>query len=119
MQNKKNNKKNGTHWNKLKHVWSGVGFGSFIQLASQFQSGFSARFLYLLVSMAVGLGWYKSSWVIQNHVFIWEMLFCAVLLGHVQLLVSAARQHDKAAGPPRHLQVSLGDPPLPYLQGVR
>lgn len=62
---------------------------SFMQLVSEFKSSFYARFLLQLMSMAVGLGWYQSSWVIQKPHF-WEVLLCTALLGHVQLLTSTA-----------------------------
>lgn len=43
-------------------------FLSYMQLVTKLRSGFCARFLYRLVSVAVGLCWCKSSWVFQSHV---------------------------------------------------
>ena len=50
-------------------VYGQLWFLSYMQLTTKFRSGFCARFLYQLISAAVGLCWYKSSWVIQTHVF--------------------------------------------------
>lgn len=94
-----------TSWSMYGQLW----VLSFMQLVPKFKSSFYTRFLLLLMSMAVGLGWYQSSWVIQKPRF-WEVLLCAALLDHVQLLTSTALHCGKAMGPPCHLQVSAEAP---------
>lgn len=75
-----------THGNKLK-LW----FLSYMQLMTKFRSGFCAGFLYQLMSVAVGLCWYKSSWVFQSHVF---RRCCPI-----QLLTSIAPHCCRTTGP--------------------
>lgn len=53
-----------TNGSEYAQLW----FLSYVQLTTQFSSGFCARFLYQLMSAAVRLCWYRSSRVIQTHV---------------------------------------------------
>lgn len=89
---------------------------SFMQLVPEFKSSFYARFLLQLMSMAVGLGWYQSSWVIQKPRF-WEVaaLYSTAWSCSATYLDSPAlRQWDLLVT----CQSLLRHPLLSYLQGV-
>lgn len=94
-------------------VYGQLWFLSYTQLTAKFRSGFCARFLYQLLSAAVGLYWYKSSCV-KSHVF---GRCCSVQCGSV-VFSSSPRWPCPATGPrdpPHHL---LGHPLLSSSRGA-